>query len=49
MLNLFLFLHADDTILFSEDVLELQNMINCIQQYIQKWDISVNVDKPKPK
>jgi hypothetical protein len=32
MLNLYLLMYADDTVLFSENVHELQNMINIVKQ-----------------
>ena len=37
-------MYADDTVLFSEDIHDLQNMINCLQDYTERWDLSVNVD-----
>lgn len=47
MLNLFILMHADDTVLFSEDTVDLQNMITCIQRYSNKGNLNVNVDKTK--
>jgi hypothetical protein len=34
MLNLYLLMYADDTVLFSENVHELQNMINVLMNTI---------------
>jgi len=42
MLNLFILMYADDTVLFSEDIDDLQNMLNCVQRYTDKWNLSVN-------
>jgi len=36
MLNLFILMYADDTVLFSEDIDDLQNMLNCVQRYTDK-------------
>ena len=36
MLNLVLIMYADDTVLFSENITQLQNMIDCIDSY-SKW------------
>lgn len=36
MINLFILLHADDTVLFSEDPIDLQNMLNVLQEYTAK-------------
>jgi hypothetical protein len=33
MLNLVLIMYADDTVLFSENITQLQNMIDCIDSY----------------
>ena len=45
LLNLFLIMYADDTVLFSEDDNDLQNMLDCLQTYTEKWSLSVNTEK----
>ena len=46
-LSLFLLMYADDMILFSESVDELQKMLNMLSIYSDKWSLSVNVFKTK--
>ncbi|XP_069141192.1 uncharacterized protein [Argopecten irradians] len=36
-----------DTVLFTEDATDLQNMLDCMQNYANKWSLSVNIDKTK--
>jgi hypothetical protein len=42
MLYLYLFMYADDTVLFSEDVIELQNMIHVVNVFSNKSDLNIN-------
>ena len=46
-LKLFLLLHADDIVIFSESVTGLQNGLNILHDYCNKWKLSVNIDKSK--
>jgi hypothetical protein len=43
MIYLYLFMYADDTVLFSEDVIELQNMIHVVNVFSNKSDLNINV------
>lgn len=45
LLNLFMLMYADDTVLFSEYATDLQHMLNCLQAYTVKWNLKVNTDK----
>jgi hypothetical protein len=47
LLNLFVLLYADDTVIFSESVAGLQNGLNLIKQYCDKWKLNLNVKKCK--
>ena len=40
--KLFLLMYADDIVLFSETDKGLQNGLNCMYDYCQKWKLSVN-------
>ena len=42
MLNLYLLMYADDTVLFSENVYELQNMINVVNVCSNENNLHVN-------
>ena len=44
-LSLFLLMYADDMILFSESVGDLQQMLDKLLLYTNKWSLSVNTDK----
>ena len=46
-LSLFLLMYADDMVIFSETVEGLQDMLNVLYNYTQKWNLSVNIDKTK--
>ena len=46
-LRLYLLLFADDAVLFSESREGLQNNINNLESYCQKWNLTVNVEKTK--
>ena len=46
-LQLYLLLFADDAVLFSESREGLQNNINNLESYCQKWNLTVNVEKTK--
>ena len=45
--KLFLLMYADDIVLFSKTDEGLQNGLNCIYDYCQKWKLSVNTQKTK--
>ena len=47
MLNLYLLMYADDTVLFSENVQELQNMINVLNVCSNEYNLHVNLLKTK--
>ena len=47
LLKLFLLLYADDIVLFSESASGLQNCLNILHDYCQKWKLTVYVDKSK--
>ena len=47
MLKLFLLLYADDIVIFSENEEGLQNGLNLLEQYCDKWKLQVNVNKTK--
>jgi len=40
-------MYADNTVLFSENVHDLQNMLNNLKCYVAKWNLKVNTDKTK--
>ena len=46
-IKLFLILYADDTVLLSETKHDLQNQLNCLCEYCDRWKLKVNVDKSK--
>ena len=45
--KIFLLMYADDIVVFSETAEGLQNGLNCMYQYCQKWKLSVNTQKSK--
>ena len=45
LLKLCTLLYADDTILISETVNDLQCMLNDLHTYCQKWELTVNISK----
>jgi hypothetical protein len=47
MFNLYLLMYADDTVLFSENVHELQNMINVVNVCSNEYNLHVNLLKTK--
>ena len=47
MLHLCLLMYADDTVLFSESVSELQSMLDTLFLYTTKWNLTVNINKSK--
>lgn len=47
MLKLFLLLYADDIVLFANSAIELQNSINILETYCQRWRLTVNTTKTK--
>ena len=47
MLKLFTLLYADDIVLFGNSASELQNSIDILEEYCQKWKLTVNTTKTK--
>ena len=47
MINLFLIMYADDTVLIAESVESLQEMLNTLYRYTKEWNLTVNVQKTK--
>ena len=47
MMNLFLSMYADDTVLLSDTAAGLQTMLNSLKDYTVKNKLLVNVDKTK--
>ena len=47
MLKLFILLYADDIVLFGNSAAELQNAIVILEEYCQKWKLTVNTSKTK--
>ena len=46
-LKLFILLYADDTVLFSESITDLQLQLNVFKEYCDLWKLKVNVSKTK--
>ena len=46
-LQLYLLLFADDAVIFSETREGLQNHLNNLESYCQKWNITLNVNKTR--
>lgn len=47
ILNLYLLMYANDTVLFSENIEDLQKMINCLNDYSNKYNLFINCLKTK--
>ena len=47
LLRLFVLLYADDTILLSESVEDLQEMLHTLENYCEQWQLTVNTSKTK--
>ena len=47
MVKLFLFLYADDIVLFADSADELQSLLEILQNYCQRWKLTVNTSKTK--
>jgi hypothetical protein len=47
MLNLYLLMYADDMVLFSESMHELQKMIDLVNLYSNEYDLYINLSKTK--
>lgn len=45
--KMFILLYADDTVIFSEDSINLQNALNAFENYCHTWKLVVNVPKTK--
>ena len=46
-LKLFILLYADDTVIFTETPTKLQDGLNCIKKYCDKWKLKLNPSKCK--
>ena len=46
-LKLFILLYADDTVLFSESITDLQLQLNVFKEYCDLWKLKINVPKTK--
>ena len=38
-------LWADDLVLLAQDLKSLQKLLNCLDNYVQLWELKVNIDK----
>ena len=47
LINIFLLMYADDTVLISETPDGLQNMLDKLYEYTQEWNLTVNINKTK--
>ena len=47
LINLFILMYADDTVLIAESPEGLQNMLNALNNYCTEWNLTVNVQKTK--
>ena len=47
MINLNILLYADDIILFGKKPTDLQNALNYLEEYCNKWKLTVNTNKTK--
>jgi hypothetical protein len=48
MFKMFLTLYADDTVIFANSCIELQNSLDALYEYCCKWKLVVSSDKLKP-
>lgn len=46
-LSFFLFMYADDLVLFSKSQSGLQSMLNILHKYTLEWNLEVNINKTK--
>ncbi|CAL4074707.1 unnamed protein product, partial [Meganyctiphanes norvegica] len=46
-LQIFCLLYADDTLVLAESAIELQNALDSLYTYCNKWALNINVDKTK--
>lgn len=46
-IKLFVLLFADDLVIFSETVIELQRLINKLAEYCERWHLTINLLKTK--
>ena len=46
-LRIYLLLYADDAIILAETDIDLQNAINCLEEYCKEWDLRANARKTK--
>ena len=47
MLKIFLLLYADDIIIFASSAVELQNNLNILSEYCERYKLVVNTTKTK--
>ena len=46
-MSIYLLLFADDAVIFSETIEGLQESLNNLAWYCDKWNLTVNIDKTK--
>jgi hypothetical protein len=46
-LSLFLLMYADDMVIFSDTIKGLQDMLNTLYCYTEKWKLCANINKTK--
>ena len=46
-LKLFLLLYADDTVLFSDNEIDMQQALSVFETYCKEWKLTVNTEKTK--
>ena len=49
IINMYILLYADDIILFGKTPEDLQNALSVLEDYCQRWKLTVNTDKTKIK
>ena len=47
IINIYILLYADDIILFGKTPEDLQNALSLLEDYCQRWKLTVNTDKTK--
>ena len=47
MLQIFMLLYADDIVIFANNQEQLQNSLNLMHQYCNRWKLTINISKTK--
>ena len=47
MVKMFMLLYADDIVLFGNSAEQLQDSLNLLSTYCQRWKLTVNINKTK--